>query len=96
MWGFAVYFALAKAYPTTFLISNGFALLSQASVMIGSVYIGRWLDATPRLKAMTLALIVQNLAVVLSFVFILLIWLESDSHPPASHLHVPWSSIQVP
>eukprot|EP01128_Nolandella_sp_AFSM9_P004662 TRINITY_DN2124_c0_g1_i2.p1 TRINITY_DN2124_c0_g1~~TRINITY_DN2124_c0_g1_i2.p1 ORF type:complete len:453 (+),score=54.92 TRINITY_DN2124_c0_g1_i2:65-1423(+) len=92
MWGFAVYYALSVAFPYSFLVSNGFALVTQAAIMLASVWIGRWLDRTPRLNAMVTAVIVQNLAVAASLVCIIIVYSEADALEIGAHIIVPWTN----
>jgi iron-regulated transporter 1 len=72
MWAFAVPLLLAKMF-TSLLPSSLFATISQLSCVVFGGYVGNWIDRTNRLKLQQSALLVQNLSVVLSFTFLIIL-----------------------
>ena len=66
MWSFAAYLLLAKAFPTQKILLGGiYGLSLSISGVLFSSALGNWIDRTPRLRAIVVMLIVQNISVAL-------------------------------
>lgn len=64
MWAFAVGIFLMLLTPNDLRLTAIYGLSVSLSVVVFGTLVGDWVDATPRLKATRLTLIIQNVAVV--------------------------------
>merc|ERR1711887_291872 len=67
MWFFGAYLLLAKAFPSyQMTLASIYGLSIAGTAAIFSSTVGVWIDRTPRLKAATILIIIQNLSVALA------------------------------
>lgn len=72
MWSFAVGLFLALATPGSLQLTAVYGLVCSVSVIAFGAAIGNWIDRSPRLKAAQIALCVQNTAVAVCCVLLIM------------------------
>ncbi|XP_023665740.1 solute carrier family 40 member 1-like [Paramormyrops kingsleyae] len=87
MWNFAVAVFLVELYGNSLLLTAVYGLVVAGSVLLLGALIGDWVDKNSRLKVAQTSLIVQNLAVVLCGVLLMLIFQFQD---PLAELYSGW------
>ncbi|KAJ7354739.1 hypothetical protein OS493_030516 [Desmophyllum pertusum] len=79
MWHFAIGLYLVELTPGSLRLTAIYQLISTLSIIIFGPLVGDWVDANARLKVAQVSLIIQNVAVIICGV-LLLIMLELDQH----------------
>ncbi|XP_072332129.1 ferroportin-like isoform X1 [Scyliorhinus torazame] len=73
MWHFAVSLFLVELYENSLLLPGVFGLAVSSSLILFGALVGNWVDNNARMKVVQVALVIQNLSVILcAVVFILL------------------------
>lgn len=80
MWLFALSIVLGSIGNHNLQLTAICGFLNSVAVLAFAAHVGRWIDRTPRLKAATTVLIINNFSVALSATFLMLILLEPSRH----------------
>nr|CAB3266280.1 solute carrier family 40 member 1-like [Phallusia mammillata] len=71
MWHFAIPLFLFELDPTSLILSAAYGLTLTCCVLLFGPLVGDWIDQTPRLHAARVSLVIQNLAVILCAILLL-------------------------
>ncbi|XP_052462808.1 solute carrier family 40 member 1 [Carassius gibelio] len=74
MWNFAVAVFLVELYGNSLLLTAVYGLVVAGSVLLLGAIIGDWVDKNPRLKVAQTSLVVQNSAVILCGVLLMVVF----------------------
>lgn len=74
MWNFAVAVFLMELYGNSLLLTAVYGLVVAGSVLVLGAIIGDWVDKNPRLKVAQTSLIVQNSAVILCGILLMVVF----------------------
>ncbi|XP_035265618.1 solute carrier family 40 member 1 [Anguilla anguilla] len=74
MWNFAVAVFLVELYGNSLLLTAVYGLVVAGSVLLLGAIIGDWVDKNPRLKVAQTSLLVQNSAVILCGVLLMVVF----------------------
>ncbi|KAI1884866.1 hypothetical protein AGOR_G00214280 [Albula goreensis] len=74
MWNFAVAVFLVELYGNSLLLTAVYGLVIAGSVLLLGAMIGDWVDKNPRLKVAQTSLVVQNCAVILCGVLLMVVF----------------------
>ncbi|XP_062313441.1 solute carrier family 40 member 1 [Osmerus eperlanus] len=74
MWNFAVAVFLVELYGNSLLLTAVYGLVVAGSVLLLGAIIGDWVDKSPRLKVAQTSLIVQNCAVILCGILLMVVF----------------------
>ncbi|KAL2081377.1 hypothetical protein ACEWY4_023230 [Coilia grayii] len=74
MWNFAVAVFLVELYGNSLLLTAVYGLVVAGSVLLLGAIIGDWVDKNPRLKVAQTSLVVQNSAVILCGILLMLVF----------------------
>lgn len=74
MWNFAVAVFLVELYGNSLLLTAVYGLVIAGSVLLLGAIIGDWVDKNPRLKVAQTSLLVQNFAVILCGILLMLVF----------------------
>ncbi|KAL6484353.1 hypothetical protein MHYP_G00063980 [Metynnis hypsauchen] len=74
MWNFAVAVFLVELYGNSLLLTAVYGLVVAGSVLLLGAIIGDWVDKNPRLRVAQTSLLVQNCAVILCGVLLMLVF----------------------
>ncbi|XP_041940343.1 solute carrier family 40 member 1 [Alosa sapidissima] len=74
MWNFAVAVFLVELYGNSLLLTAVYGLVVAGSVLLLGAIIGDWVDKNPRLKVAQISLIVQNTAVILCGILLMVVF----------------------
>uniref|UniRef100_A0A8C9V6E9 Solute carrier family 40 member n=1 Tax=Scleropages formosus TaxID=113540 RepID=A0A8C9V6E9_SCLFO len=87
MWHFAVAVFLVELYGNSLLLSAVYGLVVAGSVLLLGAIIGDWVDRNPRLKVAQTSLVVQNCAVILCGVLLMVVFHFQE---PLKELYSGW------
>lgn len=87
MWHFAIGLYLVELTPESLRLTAIYQLVSTLSIIIFGPLVGDWVDANPRLKVAQVSLIIQNVAVIICGV-LLIIMLELAKDIPHAYFVV--------
>ncbi|KAI5481701.1 hypothetical protein MNV49_002927 [Pseudohyphozyma bogoriensis] len=73
---FAMYLYLSQLYPLSLLPASIFGFFSTGSAILGAGFIGNFIDATPRLRAVKLCIVLQKVSAGTAYALFLLLFLE--------------------
>ncbi|XP_007888189.1 solute carrier family 40 member 1-like [Callorhinchus milii] len=65
MWHFAVSLFLVELYGNNLLLTAVFGLAISSTLILFGALVGNWVDKNPRMKVVRIALVIQNLSVIL-------------------------------
>ncbi|XP_056093695.1 solute carrier family 40 member 1 [Rhinichthys klamathensis goyatoka] len=74
MWNFAVAVFLVELYGNSLLLTAVYGLVVAGSVLLLGAIIGDWVDKNPRLKVAQTSLVVQNSAVILCGILLMVVF----------------------
>ncbi|KAJ8314091.1 hypothetical protein KUTeg_008652 [Tegillarca granosa] len=74
MWSFGVGLFLIELAPESLRLTATYGFSSGGAILLFGAIVGDWVDNTPRLKAARMALIIQNLTVVVCAVVVFLVY----------------------
>lgn len=74
MWNFAVAVFLVELYGNSLLLTAVYGLVVAGSVLLLGAIIGDWVDKSPRLKVAQTSLVVQNFAVILCGILLMVVF----------------------
>lgn len=74
MWNFAVAVFLVELYGNSLLLTAVYGLVVAGSVLLLGAIIGDWVDKNPRLKVAQTSLVVQNFAVILCGILLMVVF----------------------
>ncbi|KAL4635615.1 solute carrier family 40 member 1-like isoform X2 [Arapaima gigas] len=87
MWNFAVAVFLVELYGNSLLLTAVYGLVVAGSVLLLGAIIGDWVDRNPRLKVAQTSLVVQNSAVILCGVLLMVVF---HFQQPLKELYSGW------
>ncbi|GBG86777.1 hypothetical protein CBR_g42062 [Chara braunii] len=64
MWEFAVALFMVEILPRSLLLTAVYGLVEAGSVALFGMIVGRWVDSSPRLKAVQTSLVIQNASII--------------------------------
>ncbi|XP_012697770.1 solute carrier family 40 member 1 [Clupea harengus] len=74
MWNFAVAIFLVELYGNSLLLTAVYGLVVAGSVLLLGAIIGDWVDKNPRLKVAQTSLVIQNSAVILCGILLMVVF----------------------
>ncbi|XP_078084527.1 ferroportin-like [Mustelus asterias] len=74
MWHFAVSLFLVELYENSLLLPAVFGLAVSSSLILFGALVGNWVDNNTRMKVVQVALVIQNLSVILCAVVLMLLF----------------------
>ncbi|XP_067843641.1 ferroportin-like isoform X2 [Heptranchias perlo] len=74
MWHFAVSLFLVELYGNSLLLPAVFGLAVSSSLILFGALVGNWVDSNTRMKVVQVALVIQNLSVILCAVVLMLLF----------------------
>ncbi|XP_048389935.1 solute carrier family 40 member 1-like isoform X2 [Stegostoma tigrinum] len=74
MWHFAVSLFLVELYENSLLLPAVFGLAVSSSLILFGALVGNWVDRNTRMKVVQVALLIQNLSVILCAVVLMLLF----------------------
>lgn len=86
MWHFAIGLYLVELTPGSLRLTAIYQLVSTLSIIIFGPLVGDWVDANPRLKVARVSLIIQNVAVIICGILLLIMLMVE---PPCPQPHLP-------
>ncbi|XP_015780272.1 PREDICTED: solute carrier family 40 member 1-like [Acropora digitifera] len=86
MWHFAIGLYLVELTPGSLRLTAIYQLVSTLSIIIFGPLVGDWVDANPRLKVARVSLIIQNVAVIICGILLLVMLMVE---PPCPQPHLP-------
>merc|ERR1719410_2555225 len=84
LWQFALPILFTEIFNNSIMPQAIFAFGTYTAVFLAMPSFGSWIDTTNRSKVITTTILIQNLCVVISSVFLYFIGLLFDQNPPLS------------